>query len=66
MNAKIGQHMTLLGICAMAFYGAMLASGKLSIDVMPQFVVSAAIFLRRKKRANRNRSRPIGPSSRSF
>ncbi|MDY6849118.1 MAG: hypothetical protein AB7F20_14290 [Geoalkalibacter sp.] len=45
MNAKIGQHMTLLGICAMAFYGAMLASGKLSIDVMPQFVVSAAIFL---------------------
>lgn len=45
MNAKISQHMTLLGICAMAFYGAMFASGKLSIEVMPQFVISAAIFL---------------------
>ena len=45
MNAKISQHMTLLGICALAFYGAMFASGKLSLEMMPQFVISAAIFL---------------------
>lgn len=45
MNAKLSQHMTLLGLCAMAFYGVMLATGKLSIDVMPQFAVSALIFL---------------------
>ena len=45
MNAKMSQHLTLLGLCAMAFYGAMLASGKLSLEVMPQFLVSALIFL---------------------
>ncbi|MDO3378964.1 hypothetical protein [Geoalkalibacter halelectricus] len=45
MNAKLSQHMTLLGLCAMAFYGVMLATGKLSVDVMPQFVISAVIFL---------------------
>jgi hypothetical protein len=45
MNAKMSQHLTLLGLCAMAFYGAMLATGTLSIEVMPQFAVSALIFL---------------------
>ncbi|KIH75627.1 hypothetical protein SAMN05660860_00229 [Geoalkalibacter ferrihydriticus] len=45
MNAKLSQHMTLLGLCSVAFYGVMLASGKLSIEVMPQFLISAAIFL---------------------
>lgn len=45
MNAKLSQHMTMLGLCAMAFYAVMLATGKLSIDVMPQFAVSALIFL---------------------
>lgn len=45
MNAKMSQHLTLLGLCAMAFYGVMLATGTLSIEVMPQFVVSALIFL---------------------
>ncbi len=29
----------------MAFYGVMLGSGKLSIEVLPQFAVSALIFL---------------------
>lgn len=45
MNAKLGQQMTILGLCAMAFYGLMLGTGTLSIEVMPQFVISAVIFL---------------------
>ncbi|WP_432821944.1 hypothetical protein [Trichloromonas sp.] len=45
MNAKISQHMILLGLCAMIFYAVMLISGKLPIDAMPQFVVSAVIFM---------------------
>ncbi len=45
MNSKLSQHMTLLGICAMAFYGVMLGTGRMSIDVMPQFIISAVIFL---------------------
>ncbi|PLX81453.1 MAG: hypothetical protein C0616_03905 [Desulfuromonas sp.] len=45
MNRKLSQHMSLLGLCAMMFYGAMLACGQLSLDVLPQFAVSAFIFL---------------------
>lgn len=45
MNARLSQHLTLLGLCSMVFYGVMLGSGRLSIDVMPQFVISAIIFL---------------------
>lgn len=37
--------MTLLGLAAMVFYAVMLATGVVGIDVMPQFVVSAVIFL---------------------
>ena len=29
----------------MAFYGVMLGTGKLSVEVMPHFVISAVIFL---------------------
>lgn len=45
MNAKMGQQLTLLGLAAMAFYGIMLSTGNLSIEVMPQFLVTAVIFL---------------------
>ena len=45
MNAKMGQRLTLLGLGAMAFYGIMLSTGNLSLEVMPQFLVSAVIFL---------------------
>jgi type IV secretory pathway VirB2 component (pilin) len=45
MNAKMSQQLTLLGLGAMAFYGIMLSTGNLSIEVMPQFLVSAVIFL---------------------
>jgi hypothetical protein len=41
----MSQHLTLLGLCAMAFYGLMLGTGNLSIEVMPQFLISAIIFL---------------------
>ncbi|WP_298039624.1 hypothetical protein [uncultured Desulfuromonas sp.] len=45
MNAKLSQHMTLLGLCAVGFYGFMAATGRLGLDVMPQFMVSAMIFM---------------------
>ncbi|OHB33840.1 MAG: hypothetical protein A2X84_10650 [Desulfuromonadaceae bacterium GWC2_58_13] len=45
MNAKLGQHMILLGLCAVIFYAVMLISGKLPLEAMPQFVVSAVIFM---------------------
>lgn len=45
MNAKLGQHLSLLGLCAMVFYGLMLGTGNMTIEVMPQFVISAVIFL---------------------
>jgi len=45
VNARLSQHLTLLGLCSMIFYGVMLGTGKLSIEVMPHFVISAVIFL---------------------
>jgi hypothetical protein len=39
------QQMTLLGLVALAYYAILVASGVVSTDVMPQFVVSAVIFL---------------------
>ena len=45
MNAKMGQQLTLLGLGALAFYGVMLSTGNLTLEVMPQFLVSAVIFL---------------------
>lgn len=45
MNARLSRQMTLLGICAMGFYGVMLGTGTFSTDLMPQFVISAVIFL---------------------
>lgn len=40
-----GQQMTILGLVALCYYAALLASGVVDLDVMPQFVVSAVIFL---------------------
>jgi hypothetical protein len=37
--------MTILGLVALVYYVVLLASGVVSTDVMPQFVVSAVIFL---------------------
>ena len=41
----LGRQMTLLGLLALAYYAVLLASGVVSYDVMPQFAVSAIIFL---------------------
>lgn len=45
MNANLSQQLTLLGLAAMAFYALLLATGTVGLDVMPQFMVSAIIFL---------------------
>ncbi len=45
MNVNLSQQMTLLGLAAMVFYAVMLATGVVGLDVMPQFMVSAVIFL---------------------
>ena len=45
MNANLSNQMTLLGLAAMVFYAALLATGTVSTDVMPQFIASALIFL---------------------
>ncbi len=39
------QQMTLLGLVALAYYAVLVATGVVGTDVMPQFVVSAVIFL---------------------
>ncbi len=45
MHAKLSRYMTTLGLFAMIFYGSMMALGVMSVDMMPQFLVSAVIFL---------------------
>ncbi len=45
MNVNLSQQMTLLGLAAMAFYAIMLGTGVVGLDVMPQFMISAVIFL---------------------
>jgi len=45
MHAKLSRYMTTLGLFAMIFYGSLMAAGVMSIDMMPQFLVSAVIFL---------------------
>lgn len=37
--------MTLLGLLALGYYAVLLATGVVGTDVMPQFMVSAIIFL---------------------
>jgi hypothetical protein len=61
VDTRLSNYMTLIGLCAMAFYGVMMATGTMSISVMPQFIISAVIFLTSgrimKKAAKRMRSR---------
>ena len=45
MNAKLGRQMTMLGLGLLAFYAAVLATGQASLEILPQFAVSAVIFL---------------------
>lgn len=45
MNAKLSRQMTLLGLGVLAFYASMLATGQVSLEILPQFAISAVIFL---------------------
>lgn len=45
MKGNLGQYLTVLGFCALGFYGVMLGCGYLGWEAMPQFVVTAVIFL---------------------
>lgn len=45
MKGNLGQYLTVLGLCALGFYGAMVGCGYLGLEAMPQFVVTAVIFL---------------------
>ena len=64
VNVNLSQQMTLLGLAAMVFYAILLATGTVGTDVMPQFMVSAIIFLssgRLMRKAARNlpRKEPV-------
>ena len=45
MNGKLSAYMTTLGVATLAFYGAMMALGILSVEFRPQFAISAILFL---------------------
>lgn len=45
MKGNLGHYLTILGLCALGFYGVMFGCGLLRIEAMPQFVVTAVIFL---------------------
>lgn len=45
MNAKLSRKMSLLGLTALIFYGVLLSAGVVSLEVMPQFVATAMIFI---------------------
>lgn len=45
MNAKLSRQMTMIGLGALAFYAGMLGTGQASLEVLPQFAISAVIFL---------------------
>ncbi len=45
MNSKLSLQMTLLGLAVLAFYAGLLVTGRVSVEVLPQFAVSAVIFL---------------------
>ena len=45
MNTKLSRQMTMLGLGILAFYAAALGTGQASLEILPQFAVSAVIFL---------------------
>jgi len=45
MKAKLSRQMTLLGLGVLAFYAGVLATGHASLEILPQFAISAVIFL---------------------
>ena len=45
MNAKLSRQMTFLGLGVLAFYAGQLGTGQASLEILPQFAISAVIFL---------------------
>ena len=45
MNAKLSRQMTMIGLGVLAFYAAVLGTGHASLEILPQFAISAVIFL---------------------
>lgn len=45
MNTNLSRQITFLGFGAMAFYAALYATGEVSVEILPQFAVSAIFFL---------------------
>lgn len=45
MNAKLSRQMTMLGLGVLGFYASVLGTGLASLEVLPQFAISAVIFL---------------------
>jgi len=45
MNAKLSRQMTMLGLGVLAFYAVILGTGQASLEILPQFAISAVIFL---------------------
>lgn len=45
MNARLSRQMTLLGLGVLAFYAGLLGTGQASLEILPQFAISAVIFL---------------------
>ena len=45
MNAKLSIQMTLLGLGVLVFYAGLIASGQVSMEILPHYAISAVIFL---------------------
>ena len=45
MNVKLSRQMAMLGLGVLAFYAAILGTGHASLEILPQFAISAVIFL---------------------
>ena len=45
MTSKLSRQMTFLGLGVLAFYAGQLGPGQDSLEILPQFAISAVIFL---------------------
>jgi len=45
MNSRLSRQMTLLGFATLGLYAGLLSMGMVSFEVMPQYLISAALFL---------------------
>lgn len=45
MKSKLSLQMTLLGLGVLVFYASLIASGQVSLEILPHYAISAVIFL---------------------